>query len=379
MDYRIPVYCELNRLCEDHLTVIYNADIVPHRCQQLLKSILNNRAIGLTGEIRIGGQKIENQTFANQSGYRFTIRPGLIRQILRTRPDVILSDGFFLWTYSALLINMFWRVPHVMCYERTMHTERNISKIKDKARHLVSRYINNICCNGIQTKDYLIHFGFPESRLFLGNMASDTKALQEKLALINRPTLAAQIKMIHNITGPVFLYVGQLIPRKGIMQLLYAWKHFTDNIPEPTLVLIGGGEQEEEAIEFIRTQAIRQVRLLGKVEYSEIVRYYAMADIFIIATLEDNWSLVVPEAMSCGLPVICSKYNGCWPELVRPENGWVFDPLDKIDFAKTLQKAWKERAEWKTMGQQSLKIVQDFTPEKTALNIYNACESSLIK
>lgn len=62
---------------------------------------------------------------------------------------------------------------------------------------------------------------------------------------------------------------------------------------------------------------MRSVHFLGKIPYQEVYKYYGIADVFVLPTLEDNWSLVVPEAMSCGLPVATSIYNGCHPELVK--------------------------------------------------------------
>jgi hypothetical protein len=98
LDYRIPVYAEINRLCNNQLTVIYFADVVPQRCQDKLKAILGERAIGLTGEVRIGGKKTENQKFANKGGIRIPMRPGLIKTVKKTNPELLLSDGFFQWT-----------------------------------------------------------------------------------------------------------------------------------------------------------------------------------------------------------------------------------------------------------------------------------------
>lgn len=378
LDYRIPVYEEIDRSCGNQLTVIFYADVVPQRCQDKLKKILGERAVGLTGEIRIGGRKIENQAYANSGGLRIPMRPGLVNFVRKTKPDLIISDGFFQWTYAALANNAFWRTPHLMCYERTLHTERNVSDLRTSVRKAATKYINGICCNGVQTKEYLMHLGLPENCLFSGNMAADSKDLQKSIAAFERKDLLT-LKTKYDIAGTVFLYAGQLIPRKGIIELLSAWKEFSEKNPGPSLLLIGGGEQEKKAVEFIHSAKIERVKILGNVDYSDMAGFYAMADIFIIATLEDNWSLVVPEAMSCSLPIICSKYNGCWPELVKPENGWVFDPLDQKNFIDTLNEAWDKRGNWKEMGQQSLKIVQDYTPENVAGNIYNACLSVLIK
>jgi len=120
------------------------------------------------------------------------------------------------------------------------------------------------------------------------------------------------------------------------------------------------------------------VHLVGDVDYDQIATYYASADIFVMPTLEDNWSLVVPEAMACGLPVICSIYNGCWPELVQEgRNGWVFDPLKPDSIVQTLTKALSSMEDLQQMGSESRAIVANHTPEHAAEAIWAACNIAL--
>mgnify|MGYP006121748301 CR=1 FL=1 len=373
LDYRIPIYEEINRLCGNNLTVIYYSDVVPKRCQKALEVILGNRAIGLTGEFRIGGKKLENQTFANQGGLRIPLRPGLFKQVKKTKPDIVLSDGFFQWSYAALLLNAFYKIPHIMCYERTLHTERNVTRTRFLARKIASNFISGICCNGIETKTYLEKFGFPKEKLFIGNMAADVDGLKIALANVDENKIKS-IREKYNISGLVFLYVGQLIERKGVLEMLESWNTFSQNKTDINLLLLGDGDQLEEVNRYVEKNKMNSVKVLGRVEYSEVSTIYALSDIFIIPTLEDNWSLVVPEAMSCGLPILSSKYNGCWPELVKPENGWIFDPLDSKNFIETLEVAVKNKNNWKQMGASSAKIVSDFSPEKIAAQIFKTCE-----
>lgn len=376
LDYRISVYAAINTLCGNNLTVIYYKEVVPERCQEKLAEILGNRAIGLTGELRIGGKKLENQTFANKGGIRIPLRPGLLMQLKKTKPDIVLSDGFFQWTYAALLLNAFYKTPHLMCYERTSYTERNVSFVRNYARKIASKFISGICCNGIETKTYLENFGFPKNKLFLGNMAADTEGLKLAMSKVNE-TKVQKIKEKYNIKGLVFLYVGQLIPRKGVMEMLENWRMFSSNEKEVNLLLVGDGEQLQDVKDYVKNYDLHTVKVLGSIDYSNVSTIYALSDIFIIPTLEDNWSLVVPEAMSCGLPILSSKYNGCWPELVKPENGWVFDPLNKNNFTETLVKAIENIEKWKEMGEASQKIVKDFSPEKIASQIFNSCQKVL--
>jgi len=122
------------------------------------------------------------------------------------------------------------------------------------------------------------------------------------------------------------------------------------------------------------------VRFVGSVDYDNIAQYYAAADIFIMPTLEDNWSLVVPEAMACGLPILCSKYNGCWPELVHDGiNGWVFDPLKPDDIMRVLEWCIEHSEDLKSMGEKSGQIVARLTPETAAKSILDACNIALAR
>ena len=93
-------------------------------------------------------------------------------------------------------------------------------------------------------------------------------------------------------------------------------------------------------------------------------------------TLEDNWSLVVPEAMAGGKAVLCSVYNGCWPELVREgENGWLFDPRDPDSTARALLgRVGCARSSFAAMGRRRGGSPRDYTPRRAAEAILRACE-----
>lgn len=85
LDYRIPVYKALDELCGNNLTVIYNGDVVPRRCQEKLRDVLGDRAIPLTGEKRLSGVECDNATMANK-GFRIPIQKGLIKKSGKQNP-----------------------------------------------------------------------------------------------------------------------------------------------------------------------------------------------------------------------------------------------------------------------------------------------------
>jgi len=371
LDYRIPVYAALNKMCGGNLTVIYYKDIPPQRCRDRLKAVLGDRAIAREKELRIGNKpKIDNATKSNTT-FRIPVSPGLIKQVIDSKPDVLVSDGFMQWTYAALFVRAFKRIPHVMCYERTAHTERNAGKLRILYRKFVSRWIDAIDCNGSLTGEYVKGLlGWDDSRLTYGHMVADVTGMQKAVSDITE-TQARHLRQQLNIRGVMILYVGQLILRKGVDELLSAWSNIAEKI-EATLVYVGGGVLEQQLREQIANEHIPNVVLTGAIDYDKIAIYYKAADCFIIPTTEDNWSLVVPEAMACGLPVACSKYNGCHPELVHPENGWVFDCLNQEDTINVFHRVIENRENLAQMGEESRKIVAIHTAERAAQSIMDA-------
>lgn len=373
LDYRVPVYKALDELCGNQLSVVYYKDVVPERCQQKLRGVLGDRAIPWDKEVRIGNlPKRDNKAMSNTK-FRIPFSRGLVDRVVATYPEVLVSDGFMQWTYAPLYLRATKGIPHVMCYERTEHTERNAGKIRPLYRRFVSRWIDVIDCNGKLTGEYVKRLlGWGEERLTYGHMVADVNGMAEKVADISEEDSIALRKKL-GINGLMLLFVGQLIPRKGVVELLQAWKEFkkTSNI-DCTLVYVGTGSLETKLHNLITSEQIPNVLMAGRVEYENIATYYKAADCFIIPTLEDNWSLVVPEAMACSLPIATSVYNGCYPELVQSANGWTFDPLNLSNVVNTLQNITQSSSLLKDMGEESRKIVAAHTSEQAAKSIMDA-------
>ena len=373
LDYRIPVYKALDKLCGHQLTVIYNGEVVPLRCREKLNRVLGERAIPLSGEIRLTGVAQDNATMANR-GFRIPLQKGLIKAIRNSQPDVLLSDGFFQWTYAPLWIRAFntRRIKHIMCYERTPHTERNAGKLRTLYRKFVSRLIDGIDCNGSLTAEYVRNTLKYNKALAFGHMTAETEGVAKRTNTVTQQQMEV-LQRCYNLKGTVFLYIGQLIPRKGIMELLKAWLYA--DLKDATLLLVGDGKQKDEILDFINLHHLTNVVVAGAVNYDELGPYYKVADCFIIPTLEDNWSLVVPEAMAAGLPIACSIYNGCHPELVQQNNGWTFDPLDTQSIIQTLKAILSKKESLSQMGNASKNIVSNHTPVHAAEEIYRLCET----
>jgi glycosyltransferase involved in cell wall biosynthesis len=102
----------------------------------------------------------------------------------------------------------------------------------------------------------------------------------------------------------VVLFVGRLLPMKGISFLLEAAKINNDI----EFVFIGDGEMKGEIID--KANRSNNVIYVGKKFKEELVDYYNASDAVALPSVEEGSSLVVIEALSCGKPVIVTS-RGC--------------------------------------------------------------------
>ena len=369
-DYRLPFYNRLNELFNGEFYVIYSSKRYCGREKLLdkIKAVLGKNALPYENEPMFD---VHTRSFNHFSeGHQQIPLPfGLLCRIRKVRPDVLITEGFFQWTPLVVLYGFLFRVPVFMGYERTLHTERNSGKLRKWHRQFTDCFIRGYLVNGSETKKYLLSIGVKESKIHIGGMSADSEGLRKGIASLGSAERDSMLAKYKKNDGIVFLFCGALIERKGVESLLKAWKEYTQTHPNDTLLMVGGGELESKLRKDFGS--IPTVFIEGRKEYSEVCKYYAIADVFILPTIEDNWSLVIPEAMGCGLPVATSIYNGCHSELIREgENGTTFDTFNQASIIQALD--FFHDRDLKQMGQKSIEFEKPFDTEHCAQRTYNA-------
>ena len=368
-EYRLPYYVELNKLFKGNFHVIYSTKRYLYGHQKLLNRIideLGNNAHPYDNELMFD---VKSRSFKNfsEGGKQIPIPYKLWNKINKIKPDVIITEGFFQWTPWIQIWALLYNVPVFMGYERTMHTERNNSKLKTWIRKIQDKQIMGYLVNGSETKKYLESIGVLSKKIFIGGMCADSKGL---IDCINKFSVKNDFKNIYKKkNGLVYLFSGQIVKRKGLEYLLMAWKKHIINHVEDTLIVIGTGNLYQTLKNEYRDY--ESIFFEGRIEYDNVYKYYHIADVFILPTIEDNWSLVIPEAMACGLPVATSIYNGCYPELVKKDiNGYVFDTYKQETILDALD--YFHHVDLIEFGKKSIEIEKYFNTENCALRTYNA-------
>lgn len=369
-DYRVPVYDNLNRLSDGAFWIVCSEMETSELVRRKLREKLGDHAIIMPQQkiIRLGNA---DSDFANSS-LALHWQQGLYSAIRNVKPDVIIVEGFGRWAPAGIIYSILHRKRLLMFYERTAWTERKAGWWRTLYRRLAGKAVDCFLSNGALSEQYLReNLGFSSAPIIRGCMSADSFYLHYDVeAELEARHKADREAECRNGKGIRFLYVGRIVEPKGIRQLLETWEIHHRSYPDDTLTLAGEGILLNEMRE--RYGDDKGIIMAGYVSYDRIYSYYKECDVVVQPTLEDNWSLVIPEAMSCGRAVMCSIYNGGYPELVKDSvNGYSFDPLDKEDFVNAFAKF--HSANLLKMGRQGMMIEKNFSPEKAALRIYKAC------
>lgn len=368
-DYRVPVFKHLNELLGGGLMVYYSKPDVTESVDRKMREQLPNNSVGLVGKTIVLGS--DKSTFANKALF-LRFQPDLYKRLKEYNPDIVIAETFGGWSPIAILYAIMHKKKLMMFYERTAHVERNSPWWRTLYRKIMGKSVKHFLINGIETEKYLNILGFNKIPKTKGLMVSDATGLKnavQSLTLKDKTDLREKLKIRNGLT---YLFVGQIVERKGIIELCQAWCKHVEKYRDDNMLIVGTGPLLSTLQEQYKN--LDSLKFIGRVEYDMIHKYYGIADVFFMPTLEDNWCLVVPEAMTCGLPVACSIYNGGTTELIKDgENGYSFDPLDRNSMIETLGRFHK--VDLQSMGKTSKTIVNQFTPEIAAKKIYLACKN----
>ncbi|HWX43116.1 MAG TPA: glycosyltransferase [Blastocatellia bacterium] len=107
------------------------------------------------------------------------------------------------------------------------------------------------------------------------------------------------------------VYLGRIHPKKGIENLLEAYKMLNGNLGKtPSLSIAGDGEPRY--VDSIRARVeqlspSRSVKMIGPVHGESKESLFRNADVVVVPSHTENFGLVVAEALAHGVPVIASK------------------------------------------------------------------------
>lgn len=119
---------------------------------------------------------------------------------------------------------------------------------------------------------------------------------------------------------PVILYAGRLVPLKNLAMLVDAFAEIRSALPRARLLVVGDGPMRSDLLSRAAraglTNGARALVMAGEVPHERMPGYYATADLLVLTSLNESFSLVALEAMACGRCVLAPAV-GYLPRLIE--------------------------------------------------------------
>lgn len=125
------------------------------------------------------------------------------------------------------------------------------------------------------------------------------------------------------------LFVGRFEPRKGLLDLLRAYRILRKTGCPCRLLVVGGGPQEREARRYVMTRRMGGVEFLGRVADDERDALFRTADVYVSpATGRESFGIVLLEAMAAEAAIVCSDIHGYKGVARRDRDALLVPPRD---------------------------------------------------
>jgi len=149
-------------------------------------------------------------------------------------------------------------------------------------------------------------------------------------------------------SGPCdVLFVGWIIPAKGIAELLEAARR----LPELRFTLVGPTRPDYLATVRPQVDALAdRLRLLPALPREQVIDLYRQADVFVLPTWREGFPNVVLEAMAAGLPVVATEVGAIPDAIENGREGFLIPPRDVDALTAALAKLATDRSLRLQMG-----------------------------
>lgn len=272
----------------------------------------------------------------------FFFNPRLIQRLGRYRPDFLLVWG---WSDpTAILAFLAARLMRISLFMVTDSSFPILQKDKNPKSRMIGiikrclvRMPHFFLAQGKSAQDYLLSLGASRERIkemHLNCLETEHWQLQAAIARSGNQKIKAELGIQEK---RLILYVGRLIPGKGLEILLEAYAELNRLLEGVGLLIVGDGPLKEVIESQCRILGLSKVFFHGSRPYEELAKYYGISDCLVLPTYSDQWPLVVLEALACGLPVVTTERCGSVPDLITGhDTGLVVKHCDSESLAEAL-------------------------------------------
>ncbi len=285
--------------------------------------------------------------------------------IEKFQPDVIIMWSWDGKGYRAVMKQFRDRALRVIFTSNFWHGSRKQYAGLVASRFYVLPLFDAAWVPGERSELFARRIGFEGHQIIRGANSADTELFERGPR--EQDEIAARKR---------FLFTGRLIWHKAPDLLAAAYAEYRTRVSDPwELVVAGDGPERDH---FTHAEGIDW---RGFVQPDDLVDLMHESSAFILPSHIEWYGVVVQEAASAGLPVICSDGVGAVPHLLQDGfNGWTVAAGDKnelVDAMVRMSTIGPERL--KAMSDGSRALASRLTPQIWAQNLHEQLERRVVR
>ena len=153
------------------------------------------------------------------------------------------------------------------------------------------------------------------------------------------------------------LFLGQMVQRKGLSYLLESIKQMDTS--QVSLTIVGRGRMDEDLLN--RYKSFVDFTILTNLNHQKLVECFHNHDVMVLPSLVEGFGHVILEAMSSGIPVICTE-NTAGPDVfLTGDEGFVVPIRDSDAISSSIEAMLIDKKKNEYMGRSAAKTARNFT------------------
>ncbi len=255
--------------------------------------------------------------------------------------------------YVAYLLKKFKKIPYVIFFHGTdleLGIKNKKSKLKKICANAEKIVVNsNFLKNKFQSafeglkKEISVVYPCPDEIFLQSVSETEIKKLKSQLALEGKEVVVTVARMTEGKGYPHFI---RLLPK------------ILEKVPNLVWLIVGDGPKKDEIIKSIQKNYLQNVtRFIGKLPYTELPKYYQVADLMVLLThpdessAEEAWGTAFVEAAASGLPVVAGRAGGVEEAVLDRQTGLVVDVYQDQSIISAVTELLLNKDSARQMGQ----------------------------
>lgn len=364
IQYFSPMYASLNMSEEFEVTVIYCSDWSLRGAEDSGFGQKVKWDIDLLHgyEALFLGERAQVRT---PSGFFSLVCPEIFSVIWEGRFDALVVHGHnYFVNLLAILAARIVGTRVFMRGDTNIHLQSKspAARLKNRLKSVLYRSADGCLAIGTANRKFYRSLGVPADQIYLMPFAVDNERFVAGATIEAEARLNFRGDLGLEEESTLILFSSKLQKQKRPDDLIRAVAILEAKGYRLSLLIVGSGEMYSELKQMVLDLQLQNVVFTGFINQARLPQVFGASDIFVLPSSNDQWGLVVNEAMCAQLPVVVADGVGCVYDLLHDgENGFMVKAGDIEGLAHALEILLGDEVKRRRMGERSLEIIKGWS------------------